>query len=81
MTNDLHNPSIFHPHQLEIESSVVTIIVAYRVKINCIIQFEEWIHEMARQASTRVSGFRGEVVCQTPLIVLEQDPNASFVNI
>ena len=59
-----------------IESSVVTIIVAYRVKINCIIQFEEWIHEMARQASTRVSGFRGEVVCQTPLIVLEQDPNA-----
>jgi antibiotic biosynthesis monooxygenase (ABM) superfamily enzyme len=51
----------------------VTICIAYRVKSRCVIQFEEWVHEMARQASTRVAGFRGEVVCQTPDAVFQSD--------
>ena len=58
------------------EEHPVTICVAYRVKSRCVIQFEEWVHEMARQANARVSGFRGEVVCQTPDVVFQSDPDA-----
>jgi len=46
------------------DDEAVTVCVAYKVKATCFIQFEEWVHEIARTAATRSKGHRGCVVIE-----------------
>jgi antibiotic biosynthesis monooxygenase (ABM) superfamily enzyme len=44
----------------------VTVCVAYQVRRECYLQFEEWVQEVARTAATKSTGHRGAVVIQAP---------------
>ncbi len=49
------------------EDDAVTVCIAYQVRRECFLQFEEWVQEMARTAAMKSVGHRGAVVIQAPV--------------
>lgn len=54
------------PSNFVTTDEAVTVFVSYKIRPECVLQFEEWVFEIARTAATRTKGHRGAVVVEAP---------------